>query len=50
MSLQDVPHVLEELYAANDPAVVHVPLVVDRAQRLNLVHQAVDAATEIQGS
>ena len=48
MRLQNTPHFLEELHAADDAAVIHVPLVTNGAERLDLVHQTVDAAAELQ--
>src|SRR6185437_12906098 len=46
--LQNTPRFLEELHTADDAAVIHIPLVVHGAERLDLVHQTVDAAAEIQ--
>jgi hypothetical protein len=49
-SLQDPPHVLEQLHIAHNATIVHVPLVVHWIQSCNLVHKPVDAATKVQGA
>ena len=47
-SLEDLPDLLEQLDVTNDASVIHVPLVVHRIERRDLVHKAVDAATEVK--
>jgi hypothetical protein len=46
--LEDVPSLGQKIDVTHYPAIIHVPLVVDRVQGLDLVHEGHDAATEVQ--
>ena len=47
-SLENLPHLLQHANVAYDASVVHVPLVVHWVQSGDLVHEPVDATTEVK--
>jgi len=50
LGLDEVPHLDELLLRANDAAVVHIPLIIDGLEFLNLIDEAIYAAAEVQGA
>ena len=43
-----LPHFSQQFDVANDASIIHVPLVVDWAESLNLVHKRVKTTAKIQ--
>src|SRR6185437_7179451 len=48
--LEEIPNLEQSRHIRYDAAVVHVPLVVDGIERVDLVNQGHDPATEVEGA